>query len=127
MLGTIHGVTLFFSKTSLLLLYYRIFSPDKYFRYKLYWACGIIAVFTLSSIPINFAFCHPRGDGSWAQTEGEFEKVCYNASWYGFVLGLSVVIFDLFLIYLPASVIIHLQMPLRRKIGILSVFMTGML
>ena len=117
------GSTIFFSKTCLLLLFYRIFSPDRIFRYKLYGAFAFIATTTLSSIPMYLAICLPSSKGSWA----EGQKKCGKTSVYSYVQGPAAVIFDLFVIYLPASVVVYLHMPLRRKIGILAIFMTGLL
>ena len=117
------GATLFFSKSSLLLLFYRIFSPDKWFRYKLYGAFVFIALTTLTSIPMYLAICLPGKGGSWSAAATK----CGKTLVYSYVHGPTAVVFDLFLIYLPASIIVYLHMPLRRKIGILAIFMTGML
>ncbi|KAL8787504.1 MAG: hypothetical protein Q9213_002162 [Squamulea squamosa] len=116
------GSTIFFSKTSLLLLFYRLFSIDKWFRYKLYAAFTFIAITTLPSIPMYLAVCLPNSDGSWA---GASQK-CTKTNVYAYVQGPVGVIFDVFAIYLPASVIATLHLPLRRKIGVLAIFMTGM-
>ena len=117
------GSTLFFSETSLLLLFYGIFSPNRLFRYKLYGAFGFIALTTLTSIPMYLAICLPGSDGSWAEAQTR----CKKTSVYSYVQGPAAVAFDLFLLYLPASVVVQLHLPLRRKIGVLAIFMTGML
>ena len=69
------------------------------------------------------AICLPDNGGSWA----EAGQKCNKTSIYAYIPGPAGVAFDLFLIYLPASVVIHLNIPLRRKIGVLAIFMTGML
>lgn len=117
------GATLFFSKTSLLLFFYRIFAPDKVFRYKLYGAFIFVALTTLTSIPMDLAVCVPGPDDSWQEAQIK----CTKTSVYGYIQGPAAVIFDLFVIYLPASVIVHLHMPTRRKLGVLAVFATGLL
>lgn len=117
------GSTIFFSKTSLLLLYYRIFSIDTMFRYKLYAAFLFIALTTLTSIPMYLAICLPSKNGSWEEASVK----CSKTNVYSYVQGPANVIFDLFAIYLPASVIINLHLPLRRKLGVLAIFMTGAL
>ncbi|KAL8851920.1 MAG: hypothetical protein Q9221_003131 [Calogaya cf. arnoldii] len=118
----LYGVTIFFSKSSLLLLYYRIFSPDKAFRYKLYAAFVFVAITTLPTIPMYLAVCLPGPDG-WTVPSLK----CQDTSVFGYYQGPANIIFDLFALYLPASVIFKLNMPLRRKIGVLAVFMTGTL
>lgn len=117
------GSTLFFSKTSLLLLYYRIFSPNQRFRYQLYGAFALIAATLLSSIPMFLAVCLPGQYGSWADAAVKCEKT----SVYNYIQGSLNLAFDVFLIYLPASVILQLHLPLRRKLGVLAIFSTGML
>ena len=117
------GSTLFFSKTSLLLLYYRVFSPDQRFRYQLYGVFALIAATMLSTIPMYLAVCLPGKHGSWAEAAAK----CGKTSVYGYIQGPLNLAFDLFLIYLPASVILHLHLPLRRKIGVLAIFSTGIL
>ncbi|MCJ1462834.1 hypothetical protein MMC07_001437 [Pseudocyphellaria aurata] len=117
------GPVLFFSKSSLLLLYYRIFSPDRIFRYKLYGAFVFIAAVTLSAIPVILSLCLPESGHIWVDTVAS----CSKANLHGYVMGPANVAFDIFLMYLPASVIVHLHLPLRRKLGILAIFLTGVL
>lgn len=69
------------------------------------------------------AMCLPSRKGSWAEAQTN----CGKTSVYSYVQGPAAVAFDLFVIYLPASVIVNLHMPLRRKIGVLAIFMTGLL
>ena len=69
------------------------------------------------------AICLPDKGGSWLEAQTK----CGKTSVYSYVQGPANVAFDLFLIYLPASVIIYLHMPLRRKVGVLAICMTGML
>ena len=65
----------------------------------------------------------PGSSRSWEEAAAN----CSKTDVYGYISGPAAVIFDLFSLYLPASVIAHLQMPRRRKIGILAIFMTGLL
>ena len=117
------GPTFFFSATSLLLLYYRIFSPDDRFRYQLYWAFALIAATMLSSIPMFLALCLPDDYGSYADATAK----CSKTSMYAVIQGPLNLVFDIFLIYLHASVVLPLQLPLRHKIGVLAIFSTGIL
>lgn len=117
------GSTLFFSKTSLLLLYYRIFSSDKRFRYQLYGGFALIAATMLCTIPMYLAVCLPGQHGSWVDAAVK----CDKTSVYSYIQGALNLAFDIFLIYLPASVILHLHLPRGRKIGVLAIFSTGML
>ncbi|KAL9010749.1 MAG: hypothetical protein Q9173_004343 [Seirophora scorigena] len=95
----------------------------KLFRYKLYAAFAFIAVTTLPSVPMYLAICLPHRNGSWETASMN----CRKTAVWSYVQGPTSVIFDLFALYLPASVIVHLHMPLHRKLGILTIFMTGTL
>ena len=119
----LQGSTQFFSKTSLLLLFYRIFSPDKTFRYKLYATTTILAATTLTSIPLSLALCLPGESGSWLAAQPK----CLKTEIFGYVQGPTNITIDLFMIYLPASVVMHLNMPMRHKLGVMAIFATGML
>jgi len=111
------GPILFFSKTALLLLFYRMFSQDRMFRYKLYGPCVFIAATTLSNVPLIL------DNGSWEM--GQIN--CQKTTLYSIIQGSMNVVFDLFSIYLPASVIVHLNLPFQRKVGMLGIFATGIL
>lgn len=69
------------------------------------------------------AVCLPTGRDPW--TKASFK--CQKTLVYGYWQAPASVVYDLFMIYLPASVVIRLQLKRRRKIGILLIFATGML
>lgn len=115
------GPAIFFGKSSLLLLYYRIFSPSKAFRYKIYGGLIFAAISQLAIIPIDSIYCAPPAGTSWAI----FNPNCYKSYGYGIAQGLSNLLLDLFIFYLPIPVIWHLQMPLKKRIGVIAIFMTG--
>ena len=117
------GSVLFFVKTSLLFVFWRFFSVDKYFRYKVYGAFVFLGLTTLSSIPMYLAICIPTGRHTWAESSLK----CQKTPVYGYVQGPAGVAYDLFMIYLAASVVVRLQLKRRRKIGILLIFATGIL
>ena len=79
---------------------------------------------TLTGVPVYSAVCFPRTGDSWA----EAAVICkVKMIPYGLVQGSASVAFDLFILYLPASIVVGLNMPRRRKIGVLAIFATGML
>ena len=119
------GPSLFFAKTSLLLLYLRIFGPKKSTRYAIY--VGLISAFPLHwlNIPIIAYYCAPSVGRSWSITGIGLK---YKKS---IILGLVQcslnVVFDLFVFVLPIPVVMGLHMSTRRRIAVLSVFLTGIL
>lgn len=49
-----------------------------------------------------------------------------GARFYALFQGIIGVIIDLITFYLPIPIILNLQMPFRRKLGILAIFATGL-
>ena len=116
------GPTAFASKSSLLLLYHRVFYPHKYMRYNIYGGLIFCGATQLIMIPIDAALCAPPIGQPWrTQTR------CQKSLAYGLVQGPSNVILDIFLLVLPIQPVLDLQLPLKKRIGVLAIFMTGTL
>ena len=109
----LNGPSLFFAKTSILLLYLRLFGPKRSTRYAIY--IGLVFAFCLYwiSIPLMAYYC-PR---LW----------CHNMWILSLVQGPLNVALDLFILILPIPVVMRLQMSLPRRFAVLSVFLTGIL
>ncbi|KAL8759901.1 MAG: hypothetical protein Q9184_003485, partial [Pyrenodesmia sp. 2 TL-2023] len=108
---------MFFTKLSLLLLFYRIFSPDRLTKYLVIF--GILFVFILYTtfLLLTFLLCQSSLVPSCA------------AEWTLFVLitsGLNI-LNDIYLLMIPLAAIARLQMPPRRKLGVSAIFFTGLL
>lgn len=96
-------------KSSLLLLYLRIFAPDKVTRYVIY--CGL-----------TFCFL--------AYTALMFLDIFVNAQALvnsSKVLGVVNLTSDIYILCVPIAAVAKLQLSLRQKIGVLVVFMTGIM
>ena len=114
------GPAVFAGKAALLLLYYRIFAPSRSFRWKIYVTIAIAFLSNIAMIPVDAILCSPP--------RGEWEKPnpnCDKSYHYGLVQGTFGVLVDLIAFYLPIPMVLNLQMPLRRKIGVLAIFATG--
>ena len=121
-----YGPTTFFIKASILVLYLRIFSP--LWRVKLLIYLGIaIILLTNATISILFAaLCTPRN--------GQLYTVQYNTSQCfenatNLTLASAIVNFisDLYLLLLPLPLVWNLQLTRKRRLGIIAIFMTGIL
>ena len=119
------GPAMFFAKGSLLLLYLRIFGPKKSTRYLTYYALAFTFCLYWINIPINTYYCTPSSGKSW-DTEDLGVK-CAKSFMLGLVQGSLSVALDLFILILPIPVVMTLQMPRKRRVGVLAVFMTGAL
>ncbi|KAL8724487.1 MAG: hypothetical protein Q9166_007921 [cf. Caloplaca sp. 2 TL-2023] len=121
-----YGITVFIIKLSILLQYMKIFASAQ-IRNSLYW--GILAI-----IWINFAFyfaitfaeiflCSPR-EKYWDvfNTTGH----CHDRNAANIAAGCVNSFSDFVIILLPQRVIWKLQMPLKRKLGVSAIFLTGL-
>ena len=115
---------MFFAKTSIFLLYYRVFTPNKFLRYII--SVGIAFCFAvyLASLAVAVYYCAPHPDKAWDLL------VLYSCSrirYYQIISGVANLALDIFMIGLQIPVILRLQLPLKKKIGVLAMFMTGLL
>ena len=108
------------------MLYLRIFSPLRRVKLLIYLGIAIILL-TNAVISILFAaLCAPRN--------GQLYSVQYNTSQCfdnatNLTLASAVVNFvsDLYLLWLPLPLVWNLQLTTKRKLGIIAIFMTGIL
>ena len=115
--------TYLFVKLSILLLYYRLFSVIKEIRY-LIWAGILLQVigytaFTGYAIGLEIICSDPA--------IAETDAYCVNSYKVTYTQSLFSVITDFYVLLLPIGVVAKLQLSLRRRIGLIMVFMTGLL
>ena len=120
-----YGLTIFFAKLSLFLLYLRLFSPDRWMRVAIY--VGIVTnLLVYMAISVAFGImCLPRHGETW-QT-APLSARCSRAPVLGYVNGTFNVLSDFYLLALPIPVIWHLQMPRKKKYSVFAVFLTGLM
>ena len=118
------GPAQFFTKVSLLILYLRLFSPKLSARRALY--CAIAFAFCLYwiNVPVNTYYCTPRPGHSWGLSA---DDKCAKTIVLAPIQGSLDVALDVFILAAPISVIAKLKMSRRKKLGVLAVFMTGIL
>ena len=120
--GIIFPVSIFFAKASILLLYLRIFSVSEWLRtsvhirlpfmalfYTAMLCAGIAAVVKCVSIAAgSLQFCDDIGG------PGQLVHSAFN------------VVTDFWILVLPMPLILKLQLPRARKIGLVAVFSAGL-
>lgn len=114
----------FFAKTSLFLLYYRVFAPKKLFRYMI--TIGIVFSFSVSftNLAIAVYFCAPHAGKDWnVMIIGSCSQ---KIAFYYVISGTANMALDVFMLGLPIPVVLRLQLPLKKKLGVLAMFMTGL-
>ena len=113
------------AKLSLSLLYLRLFKTNKVLRWLIYLGVGTSLAVYGSTIVLAPTFCAPRAGKTW--TSPETYTRCNGQETLAVVQAAYSVAFDLYLLFLPVPVIWNLQMPIRRRLGIIGVFTTGLL
>lgn len=121
----LYGPVIFFAKASLFLLYLRLFTPDRWTRKFIYLGLVITFAAYLATTVAFGGFCLPRPSESWA--EALLSPRCGKATGMTYIQGIFNVVSDFYILILPVPVVIKLRLPLKRKIGVCAIFMTGLL
>lgn len=109
-LAIIYEPTTYLTKLSLLLVYHRLFSIHRTTRYLIYLGIAANTIFYFIMM-LLFVFL----------------KTVAAGRILSIVLGGVNVLSDFYIFCIPISAVSRLQMPLRRKIGVMTVFFTGFL
>lgn len=113
-------------KISLFLLYLRIFSTIRRTRYLIYLGIGVNAIFYAISFALILYYCGPGGDGKFVKAFGT-KKCVVDARTLITVQASFNIASDMYLLCIPVPVISNLQLPTKKKIGVMAIFMTGSL
>lgn len=125
-LGLLYAPTALFAKLALLLLYLRMFSVSRRTRYMIQFGIVCNVAFYTGIFIFMCAVYPPRSGQSWleAVSTDYFRRVSTTSS---LIQGFFNVASDIYLFVLPMPVLWKLQLPLRKKIGLSTVFMAGLL
>lgn len=120
-----HSLGSMFFKLTLLALILRLFSPIRWARW-LIWG-GIAAttiVYTALSIFI-LSNCVPRKGQTWSYTT--YYGTCTMAQERNSIVnGVFGLISDLYILAIPLWLVSRLSLPPKRKLGVMGVFLTGL-
>ena len=122
----LYGPIAFCAKLSLFLLYYRLFARHQWIRYLVYLGvASAAAMYTASTIVYGY-LCLPRRGQGWV--EAGLSSRCHRQFILAsYVRGPFNVVSDLYLLFLPLPAVWQLQIPLRKRLGIATIFLTGFL
>ena len=121
----VEAMGLLLSKLSILLLLLRLFSPNRLTRYMIYFGILMASSTALMTIIVASVTCAPRTEGSFDR--GNLKFGCNRLRVWVLVRGTLNVILDFYILYLPIPIIWRLKMGLGRKVGVSSIFMTGLM
>lgn len=114
---------IFFSESSIFLVYLRIFAIDKTMRYLIWFGLFWTFLLYIVQIPIDAYYCTPRNGKTWG-----FENIhCDRTIPWAIVHGVVAVVLDFYIFLLPIPIVIRLQMSLKRRLSIIGVFGTAIL
>lgn len=117
-----------FVKLSFFILFLEIFNIKPLLRWLIYAGACVTTVFYVTTTIVLFALSTPPPGVSLAQKFASFLEPGRS----GFLdtvlaVGYFNLFTDFYILLLPISGVLRLQLPKRRKIGVILVFMTGLL
>lgn len=113
-----------FAKASLFMLYYQLFKLRKSIRYAVIFGITFSILMSLITMILSIIFCSPKMGHPWDLALG---VKCLRTELSAFILGITNLILDIYMLILPIPVILHLQLSAKKKVGILAIFMVGFL
>lgn len=119
------GPTAFFVKTAILLLYLQIFVVHTGMRIAVYVGIAATGLVYWSSIIIESITLTPHAGETWADVLTN-KRSQYGITW-GVVQGSAAVAIDLYIFILPQPVLWRLNMSLKKRIAVCSVFFTALM
>lgn len=121
--GITGSLALFFAKLSLFLLFLRLFSPNRKLKCGVYLGITFSAAFSLTSVLVTGILCSPRPGQPWDDLRVIFR--CSTERYFALIQGVLNMLLDFYILYLPIPVLWKLQLPVRKRMGVIGVFMTG--
>lgn len=118
-----------FVKLSLFLLYLRLFKPNKVTRWLIYGGILVNGLFYLITFVIYAAVLppspgQPDTDSSWLMHASKHDYIFKNIA---IVQGIFAILSDIYLLVIPIRSVFQLNLPIRQKFGVSSIFLIGIL
>ena len=112
-------------KSSLFMLYLHLFGPNKKLRFLVYVGMVVNVLFHSTCLGAQILVWMPSSGQPWFKTT--VSPGYPMAIELGVIQSSFNVVSDFYLLLLPLSGVLQLQLPLRKKIGVAAIFMTGAL
>ncbi|KAI9660212.1 MAG: hypothetical protein M1831_003519 [Alyxoria varia] len=109
-------------KCSILVLYMELF-PTQRFRYAVFATLGLVVAFFIGQILTAVLICRPVA----LQWDKSIHGQCGSVVGQQIALAVVNMVIDAIIVALPMPVVWHLQMPVKKKIGISSMFALGLI
>ena len=119
------AIALLFAKLSILMLLFRLFSLKQRFRSLIYVGMLWATLNSITTVIVAGALCAPRQGESFAGLS--VAQRCQHEGIWAVVQGAMSVILDSYVFCLPILIVWKLQLGLKRKLGVLAIFSTGLM
>ncbi|KAI1292596.1 hypothetical protein F5Y03DRAFT_400357 [Xylaria venustula] len=124
--GVLYNLGAMFCKLALLTFYFRIFRPSQTGRIGCWCGIVLVVVFYVTSSVINLVYCLPRPlDGGW-NSAASLARCDAHQQKLNFAQGIVSSVTDFYVLAIPLTMIASLKLSVRRKLGLLGVFLTGL-
>lgn len=117
----IYLISLLGYKMSILVLYLRLFSVNKTFKYVTWSMMFFVSGYLFSNFWTQIFGCSPREKYWLPETPGH----CINYTKAGLAYGAMNFASDLFIFVLPLPTVWRLNLPVKEKVGVSLIFMSG--
>ncbi|KAL8704731.1 MAG: hypothetical protein Q9201_002115 [Fulgogasparrea decipioides] len=124
-LESLYGPFIWLIKLSMFLMYLHFFAPHRYMHYLVWGGITVTGLFYFSSMVASVALCAPRGSETYIIAFAT--RRCHGSKALAVATGVMNVLSDLYLLILPVRETMRLHNTLRKRIGVLAVFMTGLM
>lgn len=113
-----------FTKLTFYLVYLQVFQPFRWFRICVYIGAALTTAYYVGVEIYTLVSLTPKQGQSWAAVAlSPAQHKSVNMSLPNASVGL---VTDLYLLILPIAAVMQLQLPARRKIGLILIFLTGL-
>ncbi|KAF1846063.1 uncharacterized protein K460DRAFT_431062 [Cucurbitaria berberidis CBS 394.84] len=113
------------SKISILFFYLRVF-PAKEFRLKIYAVMGVCVAYTIAFFFATTLQCIPVSM-AWNQWDGLHKGRCNDIHLQGWVAAAINIVLDAWVMILPLNNLARLNMKLKQKLMVMSMFSVGII
>ncbi|MCJ1421765.1 hypothetical protein MMC32_008132 [Xylographa parallela] len=117
----VYSLVMGFIKISILMLYFRLFKVVGIVRWLIYGTIVYILLYTIVGDLITIFACRPLNK-LW---DGLPYGWCMSTAAVGLALASLQITADVFVLAIPVPVILGLQLPLKQKLGAMSIFGAG--
>jgi hypothetical protein len=125
---TTYGPCIWFIKLSLFVFFLELFGRLRWLRYMAVTGMIVTGLFYWATLIVFAAMCAPMGSGPQSQMsylQALASAKCEDSRPLTVVTGVVNVVSDLYLILLPLPAVWSLNLPLRKKLGVSMIFLTG--